>query len=69
MLEFVSSQVAIAISRKRTEEQLRYDAALLANVNDAIIASDAGYRLTAWNAAAEAQYGWKARGSPRQERY
>ena len=60
MLEFVSSQVAIAISRKQAEEQLRYDAALLANVNDAIVASDAQYRVTAWNVAAEAQYGWKA---------
>lgn len=46
--------------RKRAEEQLRYQAALLADVNDAIIASDAQYRLTAWNAAAEALYGWKA---------
>ncbi len=60
MLEFVSTQVAIAISRKQAEEQLRYDAALLANVNDAIVASDSQYRITAWNAAAEAQYGWKA---------
>ena len=46
--------------RKRAEEQLRYQAALLANVNDAIVASDAQYRLTAWNAAAESLYGWKA---------
>jgi PAS domain S-box-containing protein len=46
--------------RKRAEEQLRYQAALLANVNDAIVASDAQYKLTAWNAAAESLYGWKA---------
>jgi PAS domain S-box-containing protein len=46
--------------RKQAEEQLRYQAILLANVNDAIIASDAQYRLTAWNAAAESLYGWKA---------
>jgi PAS domain S-box-containing protein len=46
--------------RKRAEEQLRFQAALLANVNDAIIASDSQYRLTAWNPAAEALYGWKA---------
>lgn len=46
--------------RKQAEEQLRCQAALLANVNDAIIASDAQYRLTAWNAAAESLYGWKA---------
>ena len=46
--------------RKRAEEQLRYQAALLSNVNDAIIASDAQFRLTAWNSAAESLYGWKA---------
>jgi len=47
-------------ARKRTEEQLRYQATLLANVNDAIIASDAQYQLTIWNAAAKSLYGWKA---------
>jgi PAS domain S-box-containing protein len=46
--------------RKRTEEQLRYQATLLSSVNDAIIASDAEFRITAWNTGAEALYGWKA---------
>jgi PAS domain S-box-containing protein len=46
--------------RKQAEERLRYQSVLLANVNDAIVASDAQYRLTAWNAAAESLYGWKA---------
>jgi PAS domain S-box-containing protein len=46
--------------RRRAEEQLRYQANLLANVSDAIVASDSQYRITAWNAAAEALYGWKA---------
>jgi len=46
--------------RKRAEEALRYQAVLLANTHDAIIASDEHYRLTAWNAAAESLYGWKA---------
>jgi len=45
---------------KRAEETLRYKATLLANMHDAIIASDEHYRLTAWNAAAESLYGWKA---------
>jgi PAS domain S-box-containing protein len=45
---------------KRSEEQLAYQAWLLDNVNDAIVASDEQYRLTAWNAAAEAMYGWRA---------
>lgn len=46
--------------RKRAEENLTYQASLLANVNDAIIASDENFVLTAWNHAAERIYGWKA---------
>ncbi|MFT3891243.1 MAG: PAS domain S-box protein [Anaerolineales bacterium] len=46
--------------RKQAEEQLRYQATLLSQVNDAIVASNAEYRITAWNAAAETLYGWKA---------
>lgn len=46
--------------RKRAGEQLAYQAKLLALVNDAIVASDSHYTLTAWNVAAEAMYGWKA---------
>ncbi len=45
---------------KRAEEQLRYQAAVLANMNDAVVASDAQFRLTSWNLAAESLYGWKA---------
>ncbi|HVM71338.1 MAG TPA: PAS domain S-box protein, partial [Anaerolineales bacterium] len=60
MLEFVSTQVALAISRKRAEEQLRYQASLLNRVNDAIVVSDTETRLIFWNAAAERLYGWKA---------
>ncbi len=51
---------AAEITVRQSEEQLRYQASLLANVNDAIVASDASYRITAWNPAAEALYGWKA---------
>src|SRR5215510_8041795 len=46
--------------RRRAEEQLRYQAYLLSNVNDAIIASDENYLITFWNRAAEALYGWSA---------
>ncbi len=45
---------------KKSEERQRYQAALLENVSDAIVASDEAFRLTIWNAAAEALYGWKA---------
>jgi PAS domain S-box-containing protein len=59
-LEAVAAQIGNAIIHLRTEEGLRYQATLLANTHDAITASDEHYRLTAWNAAAESLYGWKA---------
>jgi PAS domain S-box-containing protein len=40
--------------------QLAYQAELLASVQDAVIATDAQLRITAWNPAAEQIYGWKA---------
>lgn len=46
--------------RKRDEDHLRYQAALIESVSDAIVASDAEFRLTAWNETAEALYGWTA---------
>lgn len=46
--------------RVQAEEHIAYQAKLLDNINDAIIASDEQFRLTAWNAAAESMYGWKA---------
>lgn len=53
--------VAIDISeRKRTEEQLRYQANLLQNISDAIIATDMNFCITSWNEAAERLYGWRA---------
>ncbi len=44
---------------KHTDEQLRYQAQMLASVNDAVIASDENFVLTSWNQAAERIYGWK----------
>ncbi|NJN97581.1 MAG: PAS domain S-box protein [Anaerolineales bacterium] len=46
--------------RKQAEQQLRYQANLLQNVSDAIIATDANFKITSWNRAAEAIYGWSA---------
>jgi PAS domain S-box-containing protein len=46
--------------RKRAEEHVAYQARLLASVNDAIVGSDAQFRLNVWNATAESMYGWKA---------
>jgi PAS domain S-box-containing protein len=58
--QWVLSSINDITERKREEEQLAYQAKLLSLVNDAIVASDAHYSLTAWNVAAEAMYGWKA---------
>jgi PAS domain S-box-containing protein len=45
---------------KRAEAQMVYQASLLANVHDAIIATDADFNVTAWNPAAAQLYGWKS---------
>jgi PAS domain S-box-containing protein len=45
----------------QANEALRYQAKVLENVNDAIVAySAANLRVTAWNHRAEEQYGWAA---------
>jgi PAS domain S-box-containing protein len=44
--------------RKRAEEQIRYHARLLRHINDAVIATDDQFRITAWNRSAEKIYGW-----------
>ena len=46
--------------RVRADEQIRYQAALLANVSDAVIATDMDFCVTSWNQAAEEIYGWQA---------
>ncbi|MGZ7107378.1 MAG: ATP-binding protein, partial [Methanobacterium sp.] len=43
--------------QERTAE-LRYQANLLENVNDAIIATDTEFNITSWNSAAKRMYGW-----------
>ena len=62
--EFTADLLVRAIQyarvRQQAEQQIKYQAYLLANVNDAIIASDKNDRITTWNEAARAMYGWKA---------
>ncbi len=45
-------------SRKRAQEQIRYQAHLLQNVSDAIVSTDMDRRIQTWNNAAEMIYGW-----------
>jgi PAS domain S-box-containing protein len=42
------------------EERLGYLAGLLENTEDAVVAMDERYFLTAWNKGAETLYGWRA---------
>jgi PAS domain S-box-containing protein len=46
--------------RLQAEKQLRYQANLLQNITDAIIATDNGLIIQSWNQAAEQNYGWSA---------
>lgn len=47
-------------AHKRAEEQIKFHARLLRHINDAVIATDTEFRITAWNRAAERIYGWTA---------
>lgn len=51
----VSSDVT---QRKEFEKQTIYQASLLRDISDAIIATDEHFRITEWNKAAERLYGW-----------
>lgn len=41
------------------EESLKYQASLLANVNDAVISVNQDNEIVSWNSAAESMYGWE----------
>ena len=44
--------------RRQAEIQIQFQANLLANVSDAILATDRQFNIQYWNTAAEKQYGW-----------
>ncbi|HEX9924697.1 MAG TPA: PAS domain S-box protein [Anaerolineae bacterium] len=59
----ITRSLAVSVDvteQKRAEAQLKYQAYLLANVHDAVIATDKNFNVTAWNRAAQAMYGWTA---------
>jgi PAS domain S-box-containing protein len=58
--KFRVTAVTDITERKLIERQLRYQAQLLENVSNAVVAVDNEYHITAWNSAAEKLYGWKA---------
>jgi PAS domain S-box-containing protein len=47
-------------ARKRDQEQLAYHASLLENMQDAVLATDTDFVLTAWNRGAETMFGYSA---------
>jgi PAS domain S-box-containing protein/putative nucleotidyltransferase with HDIG domain len=54
------SGVALDISeRRRAEERLHYQAALMKNVSDAIISTDLAFNILSWNPAAEQILQWQ----------
>jgi PAS domain S-box-containing protein len=60
--EIVAAVLAMTdvTERRREEERLTYLAGLLDNIDDAIVALDAEWFVTAWSAGAERLYGWTA---------
>ncbi len=50
--------IADITQRKLAEDALRYQANLLNNVSDAVIAIDLDFNIQSWNRAAEKAYGW-----------
>jgi PAS domain S-box-containing protein len=54
----VSTYLCDITDRKRATEQLGYHASLIANMEDAVVATDAQGVVTAWNKGAERIFGW-----------
>jgi PAS domain S-box-containing protein len=53
-------QIREITEKMHEEAQLRYQAYLMENVRDAIIATDGDHIINSWNAAAERLYGWRS---------
>ncbi len=53
-------QIREITEKKHEEAQLHYQAYLMENVHDAIVATDSDHVINSWNAAAERLYGWRS---------
>ena len=53
-------QIREITEKKHEEAQLKYQAYLMENVHDAIVATDSDHVINSWNAAAERLYGWRS---------
>jgi PAS domain S-box-containing protein len=61
ILGSVADSIAQGVMRKRAEEKVIQQAALLDKSQDAIMVIDLSHRITYWNKSAERLYGWPAR--------
>lgn len=61
ILGSVADSIAQGIMRKRAEEKIIQQAALLDKSQNAIMVIDLSHRITYWNKSAERLYGWSAR--------
>jgi PAS domain S-box-containing protein len=67
LIDEVAHDIALALDkiegdeqRARAEQTVAYQARLLDRVSDAVISTDAEFRIRTWNGAAEHIYGWTA---------
>ncbi len=58
--EYRFAQIADIDSRRKAEQQIRFQASLLDEVNNAVIATDLEGKVTFWNRFAETMFGWAA---------
>jgi two-component system cell cycle sensor histidine kinase/response regulator CckA len=58
LLSLLSEQIAVAIEKKRSDEKIREQAALLDKSQDAIIVETLDGTITFWNEGASNVYGW-----------
>ncbi|MCL4858927.1 MAG: PAS domain S-box protein [Caldilineaceae bacterium] len=59
-LHTVLENMRLHAERQRADEQIRYQAALLEQVSDAIVSTDPDFVIRTWNKGAEVIYGWRA---------
>jgi PAS domain S-box-containing protein len=58
--DLLARAISYAVERKHATDQLRLQAAILAQVQDAVITTDLNFVIRTWNHAAETIYGWRA---------
>ena len=59
-IDYAITTIYDITERRKFEKLISYQASMLENVNDAVIATDANFIITYWNNSAEKIYGWKA---------